>query len=76
MLSSIAVPVITGLATNFLSNLFGGNKSKPEPQPQANYQPVMPMPEFDPVPMLNQNQALTQAQSMVNPLYDQQLENT
>lgn len=78
ILTSAAVPFITNLATGFLNKVFGGgNQKQSTPQPQqSTYTPMMPMPQFEQIPMLSQYDALQQAQSIVNPLFDQQLDNT
>lgn len=76
ILASIAVP----LATGFLSNILNGGKTSSSQQ-----QAIQQVPQIDwvslqkalqNVPTISMDQAVQQAQDVINPLYDRQLEQT
>ncbi len=82
--ASIAKPVLTSLATNFLGNKLGGGGQPKQPtmgnmaQPNISQMPGMQfqMPQQQNIPLMSQHDAMQQAKGMVNPIFDQQLETT
>lgn len=73
MWATLGANLLTNMGMNLLNKMFSGGSKKNQVQQQPAYTPT-PMPEFASIPTLSQADALRQAQGMVNPLYDQQLE--
>lgn len=74
-LASVAAPVLTGLATNWLGQKLGGN-SQSKQQPAMQPTPQVDFSQFQQVPMISQYDAVDQASSIVDPMFDKQLNTT